>query len=92
MGDFALATNEMTRSAVVRNKKDALAGRTVRVIADNVRFYLPNVRFEIAFSFARMFFSLFQMLPYITSNNCSQSLGGYLGDIWNIIEKVLRFR
>lgn len=32
------------------------------------------------------------MLPYITSNNITQELGGFLGSIWKIIEGALKFK
>ncbi|CAH1373339.1 hypothetical protein MTP99_014749 [Tenebrio molitor] len=31
------------------------------------------------------------MLPYITSSNYSQTLGGFLGEVWQMIESTLGF-
>ncbi|GJQ82948.1 hypothetical protein Trydic_g5948 [Trypoxylus dichotomus] len=65
--DFVRASGGRRQSEEARNDLNALRGKTVRVVADN-------------------------MLPYITSSNYSRKLGGYLGDIWHIIEKRLGFK
>jgi hypothetical protein len=63
---------------------DSIRDKTVRVVADNVSIRVGGRcrRCEL--------FSL-QMLPYITSSNYSQTLGGFLGEVWQMIESTLGF-
>lgn len=87
--DFISLFNVSFGTTILPNDLNALKGTTIRVIADNVRGFSFNMCEKFPFSFLLF---IFQMLPYITSSNYSQQLGGYLGDIWDIIQATLKFK